>query len=259
MDEKMRPFIETARKRHMRRPPNPGVRIEQEGKQGWKFGSMHRDLEAWEIQIFDAFGTRSQSTVWTFLNQLTLLCYGQPDYGPMGWTPDENEINAAINIISGSRPRNEIEAILVAQMVAIHIMLMKTAARSLRFGECEPNAAATAGKLARTYAIQCDALAKLKGRSGKQRITVRYERHNHNHDHKHIHAEIDGGVSGFEGRPQGPSARVGGVSAIEHEPGPALSGPDAARDGVPMPGNAGADAVSNPRGRARIRRAEGGA
>ena len=214
-------------------------------------------MEAWHVQLIDAFGTRSTSTFWTFIDQLAGLCFGEPDYGPKGWCPDEAELNAAINMVSGTRPRNEMEAALAAQMVAVHLMTMKLSAKALRNTYDEPKTAAAAGKLARTFAMQCETMAKLKGRAGKQRITVKYERHNHHHDHKHIHAEIDGGVSENFGRPHEPTRSAGGVPTIEHEPGPALSGPDATRDALPMPCDKGASAVSNPRRRERVRRPQG--
>ena len=258
-DEKLRPFINQALKRHLRRPPSPAILVEQDKGQNWKFGPHHRDMEAWHVQLFDAFGTRSTSTFWTFIDQLACLCFGEPDYGPKGWCPNEAELNAAINMVSGTRPRNEMEAALAAQMVAVHLMTMQLSARALRNAYGDPKTAAAAGKLARTFAMQCETMAKLKGRAGKQRITVKYERHNHNHQHQHVHAEIAGGVSENFGRPHEPTRPDGGISTIEHEPGPSLSGPDTTRDAMPMPCDKGSNTVPTPRRRERVRRVQGGA
>ncbi len=142
-------------------------------------------------------------------------------------------------------------------MVAVHLMMMALSARTLRNTYGDPRTAAAAGKLARTYAMQCETMARLKGRAGKQRITVKYERHNHNHQHQHVHAEIGGGVSGIMGRPLGPYSDAHGGAALATEVRASLPGPDPERDALPMPGEAGADAVSNPRRRGRVRRAEG--
>ena len=254
MPEALRPFIDRARARHMKRPPNPGVAVEGSESFGWTLGPNHRDRDAWEVQIADAFGTRSASACQVFLDQLSGLCIGS--YGGH-WEPNEQELNAALNMVSGIRPRNEVEAALAVQMVAAHMMMMKLSAQALRNPYGDPRTAALAGKLARTYAMQCETLAKLKGRAGKQKITVKYERHDHRHEHKHLHAETGGEGPIFGGRPQEPSARVGRVSPIEHEPGAALRSPDPARDALPMPGDERAGAVSPSRRRERVRRAEG--
>jgi hypothetical protein len=73
-------FGEQFHGRHVRRTPNPGVVVENAGKQNW--WPTHRDLAAWQVQIFDAIGTRSTAACWTFLNQLA-----EPNYGPNGCAP----------------------------------------------------------------------------------------------------------------------------------------------------------------------------
>ena len=254
LPEAFRPFIDKARARHMKRPPNPGVMVEQANGDNWKFGPVYRDREAWEVQLFDAFGTRSGSACQAFLNQLAALCMGDPNYGPIGWAPNEAELNAALNMVSGIRPRNEAEAALAVQMVAVHMMTMKLSAQVIRNPYADPSTVAVMGRLARTYAMQCETLAKLRGRTGKQKITVKYERHNHRHEHKHLHAETGGEGPNFGGRPHEPSERVGRVAVIEHERGAALHVPDTARDALPMPGDDGAGAVSPTRRRARVPR-----
>ena len=254
-NESLRPFVEKATKRHFRRPPNPGIVVEPGEGQSWTYGPHHQDRDAWEVQLFDAFGTRSVSALRCFLDHLSALCMGDGNYGPKGWQPNETQINFAINFVSGVRPRNEMEAALAAQMCAVHFIQMELAAQVMRNPYGDGRTASAVGKLARTYAMQCDAMAKLKGRGGKQRITVKYERHNHNH--QHVHAEIGGGVSDFVGRPQGPTDCVGRVSALEHEPCPALSGPDAARDALPEPCHKGARTLQNPRRRERVGRPDG--
>ena len=256
MPETLRPFIDTARARHMKRPPNPGVVVEGSESAGLSFAANHRDREAWEVQIADSFGTRSGSVCETFLDQLAELCI---DYRGNTWRPNEQELNAALNIVSGVRPRNEVQAALAAQMVAVHMMTMKLFARALQNPYGDPRTAAVAGKLARTYSMQCETMAKLQGRTGKQKITVKYERHDHRHEHKHLHTETGGEGSSFGGRAQEPIVCAGDVSLIEHEPLTALRSPDPAGDALPVPGDDGAGAVSPPRRRARVRRAKGGA
>lgn len=256
MDESLWPFINKARRRHEKRPPNPGVKIEDAGRQRWRFGATHGDFEAWELQVYDAFGTRSEAACHTFLSQLAALCMGEPDYGPIGWTPDEMELNAALNMVSGIRPRNEMEAALAAQMVAVHLMTMRVSAQAMKWGQADERSMATAGRLARTFAQQAEAMAKLKGRTGKQKISVRYERHNHQHEHKHLHAG-DGGGSDFGGRPHESNRRADRVATMEHETCGAMPSPHAPENGVPVPRHARARAVPNPRGRNGVGGTEG--
>lgn len=66
----LRLFIGQARKRQKQRPASPGVVIEQ-APDRYSLKSPHRDLDAWEVQTCVAFGTRSDLTFSTFLDQLT--------------------------------------------------------------------------------------------------------------------------------------------------------------------------------------------
>jgi len=246
----LRPFIEASRKRIEQRPASPGVDLER-GADGYRWNSPHRDLDAWYVQICDAFGTRSHSTVAVFLDQLADLCPAVRDENG-DRMPNEVYLNAALNIVNGVRPRNEIEAALAAQMVAVHFMQMKASADALRLSYVDHRTTGVAGKLARTFAMQCDTLAKLKGKTGRQHITVRSDRHYH--DHRHLHAEGPGGGIENGGRPHRPCARAGNGSPVEVEGRPALSGPDAARDALPVPGDERPKAVSHPRRRERVGR-----
>ncbi len=99
-----------------------------------------------------------------------------------------------LNMVSSIKPRNEMEAALAAQMVAVHMMTMSVAERCLRVYNCaDPHLAAVASKLARTFAMQTDALAKLRGRkTSRQKITVSYEKHEHQHVHVHRGEEENG-------------------------------------------------------------------
>jgi hypothetical protein len=81
----------------------------------------------------------------------------------------------AFSVIEGIKPRDEIEAMLAAQMAAVHVATM-TFARRLNRVETIPqqdSAEKTFNKLARTFAMQMDALKKYRS-SGEQRITVQH-------------------------------------------------------------------------------------
>lgn len=266
MSEAIRPFVDKARERHMRRPPTPGVRVTGGKPEGWAPTSPHRDLDAWEIQIAEAFGTRSESAYRTFLGQLAQLCSPAAADLMAPWSPNERELNAALAIVSGMKPKNEMQAAQAAQIVAIHLLTMQTASKALQAGWTDHRTIAVAAALARTFTAQIDTMAKLKGRTGRQKISVKVERHIHHHEHQHLHTDREGGGSEFGGRPQTPATRVlsrkGAVPALEPDQRPALSGPDPERDAVPGPCGEGPskvqasrvlEGVGRPAGRAERR------
>lgn len=188
-----RPAIEEARKRHLARPLNPGVVVDY-GKAGYRLSAPHRDQEAWEVQILDAFGTRSVSAARVFLDQLAAIC--RPATNAAGqWAPNQVDLNAMVAMVNSVRPRNEIEAALAAQMAAMHILTARVLAEAASVeGWVSPDKAALASKLVRTFAQQCDTLNRLKGRVGRQSIKVKYERH----EHQHVH--VEGGASEILGQ-----------------------------------------------------------
>jgi hypothetical protein len=263
----MKSAAAAARERHKKRHTQAGVvvEIEKAEHKSFRLVSPHRDLDTWEAMICDAVGTRSVATGYTFLYNLAALCdqiwHPNEDGNGGERVPDETQLNMILNMVGSIKPRNEMEAALAAQMVAVHMMTMRTAeaALSTTWGT-SPQFAATAGKLARTFAILTDTLNKGRGkqRSSKQTITVRQEKHVHHHQHVHM----AGGGAENRGQPFEPSdSRNGGnnpgSALVEHESRPALPGQDAPGNGVPMPSEQGEEAVPSPRRGKRIRRAEG--
>jgi len=196
----LEPLAKSARKRHAKRHAHPGVAIEIEKvtEHGYRLASPHSDTEAWQAMVCDALGTRSEATALTFLYGLTKLCEQNwhPDdkNGGGEWVPDECELNMILNMVSGIKPKNEMQAALAAQMVAVHMMAMKVSAKCLTTYQCaDSRMLAVASKLARTFAIQTETLAKLQGRrTTRQKITVRYEKHEHKHVHMHRGVEENG-------------------------------------------------------------------
>ena len=215
MPETHRAFVAKVRKRVLKRRPSAMIEVDEVNGNPC-MAPAHSDRAAWELQLLDAFGTRSPAVAKVFLDQLSRLCRPNPvDGQPM---LREDELNAMVSIVSGVRPTNEIQAALAAQMVAIHLLTMRAAVHALRNEEwLNPAMAAVTGKLARTFSQQCEALARLKGKVGKQTIKVQYERH----DHQHVH--VGEGVAEIGGQALAPSRLPLG----EHGTGPALPSPHA--------------------------------
>ncbi|MCZ8369463.1 MAG: hypothetical protein O9293_05760 [Porphyrobacter sp.] len=196
----------------------------------------HNDPRLWTLQLADAFGTRSQAVIATFMRQLEALC--GPDHWDeeaKQWRLDEKLFSAAIGIVNSVKPRNEMEAALAAQMVAIHLLTMKASAMALRY-ECDTRTAATAAKLARAFTEQLEALKRLRqrGRTAKQSINVRKELHQHIHYHR------------GEGESDGQPHERGASPADER---PSLPSPQPGGEPVPLPRDDGQEAVQAPRRR----------
>lgn len=192
---------EADKRAHARSYP-PGIMLEPAGFDDEHWTSPHNDDSLWTLQLADAFGTRSRSVISTFLSQLEALC-GQSHWDDEAkqWRLDENQFNAALALVNNVKPRNEMEAALAAQMVAIHLLTMKVTAFAIKH-EYDTRTASAAAKLARTFTLQMDALQSLRGKksTAHQSITVRKELHQHVHYHR--------GEDESEGQPHEPPATI---------------------------------------------------
>ncbi|MCH8616540.1 hypothetical protein LZ016_10565 [Sphingomonas sp. SM33] len=238
--------------RLMKRPATPEIEIGQTDG-SWEFQSPYHieDHDDWEALLFDAFATRSAPAFHAFTTQLSHLCSTEWRGDQQTWNPVQWELRAAIQIVRSLRPRNEAEACLAAQMVAVHLMQLKLSAQALNNGYPEPRSCAIAGKLARTYAMQLETMARLKGKGTRQRITVR-KTSTHEHRHIDLHqGDIENGD-----QPHGPrGAQAAEIKAVSQpESCAALLSPHASGHALPMPSDHGKNAVSSSR---RSRRSGG--
>ena len=110
---------------------------------------------------------------------------------------DEHEYSAVIALVNTIKPRDEMEAALALQMVAIHLLTMKTTAKAIR-DQYDTRTAGVAGKLARAFTVQMEALRanRTKRTTARQSIKVRKE----THQHIHYHRGDDGNGSQAQGR-----------------------------------------------------------
>ena len=212
--------------RALKRPLSPGVMFEQTEEDGCALTSPHSDLALWELLVKDAFGTRSSSIAMTFLDQLMRLVPDAWDENAACSMPHETELNAALAMVVDLCPRNVAEAALAAQMVAVHWMQMRLSAQALNRGNrILEKDAALAGKMARTYALQIEALTMLQGKqkTARQSIRVRKELHQHVHYHD---------ARGTTQNDRQPHARV--TSTPDRRP--ALPSPDSGGESLPLTG-----------------------
>jgi hypothetical protein len=88
---------------------------------------------------------------------------------------DEEGLNFMLSVIKGGKPKDQFEAMLAAQMAAIHTATM-TFARRLAHVETiaqQDSAERALNKLARTYAMQMEALKRYRT-GGEQKVTVQH-------------------------------------------------------------------------------------
>jgi len=155
-------------------------------------------------RLADAFGTRSRQFVYSMLNGLgkatedhSLDC----DFSP--GSPNQLKFNAALAVIDGVRPQDEIEAMLAAHMAVTNIVLLELVARtrgSIAGHRYEGDGIKRldvlgnlTNKFMRTYTMQVEALTR-KRCKGEQNIKVK---------HVHVYAggqAIVGNVSHRGGR-----------------------------------------------------------
>jgi hypothetical protein len=89
--------------------------------------------------------------------------------------PDESAINFLLSVIKGAKPKDQFEAMLAAQMAAIHTATMTFARRlaNVETIQQQDSAERALNKLARTFAMQMEALKRYRT-GGEQKVTVQH-------------------------------------------------------------------------------------
>jgi hypothetical protein len=131
----------------------------------------HSDGQGWRTRLEDALGTASPAFVDAELVRLMTV------FSDRAGTIDTRAVNAALAVIDGLKPQNEIEAMLAAQIAVTHGLTMKFSAR-LYSGATETipqqdSAALTLSRLQRAFTTQMDALSNMR-RGGRQKVVVEH-------------------------------------------------------------------------------------
>jgi hypothetical protein len=128
----------------------------------------HPDPALGSILLMKAIG----STDGDFLHGLTKQLVNAGTQGPKA---DEDGTNFMLAVVKGIEPKDQVEAMLAAQMAAVHMASM-TFARRLAHVEIVPqqdSASNAFNKLARTFAAQVEALKRYRS-GGEQKMTVQH-------------------------------------------------------------------------------------
>ena len=180
------------------------MHIEDRGKAGSVVYPAHSDDEGHDYRLADAFGTRSRQFVYSMLKGLGNATEDHSlDYDFSPGSPNQLAFNAALAVIDGVRPKDEIEAMLAAHMAVTNIVLFELVARTrgaVAGHRYEGNGIKRLDvlgnlttKFMRTYTMQVEALTR-KRRKGEQNIRVK---------HVHVYAggqAVVGSVSHRGGR-----------------------------------------------------------
>jgi hypothetical protein len=148
-------------------PRAPRIKLTTDGRV-CKFRPDHPDTLVGIRLLMEALGTADYSFGIGLISQLI-------NAGSRGSDNDENDVNFMLSVVKGIKPRDHLEAMLAAQMAAIHMATM-TFARQLAHVENIPqqdSAERALNKLARTYAAQMEALKRYRT-GGEQKVTVQH-------------------------------------------------------------------------------------
>jgi hypothetical protein len=126
----------------------------------------HPDPELGEQLMAEALGVADRDAMHGMLRQLVKASVN-------GQKPDPANLAFMIAMIESIKPRDAVEAMLVAQMVAVHVMAMRCAHHLANADDIarQDSAARALTRLARTFPAQMEALTRYRN-TGEPAITV---------------------------------------------------------------------------------------
>src|SRR6266702_2116186 len=130
------------------------------------FSIEHPDPELGERLMADALGVADRDAMHGILRQLVKASVS-------GEKPDEVNLAFMISMVKSIKPRDAVEAMLVAQMVSVHVMAMRCAYHLANAEDIarQDSAGRALGRLARTFPAQIEALNRYRN-NGAPAITV---------------------------------------------------------------------------------------
>jgi hypothetical protein len=154
--------------RRQRRKPAPRVKVQTTGHREAAISLDHADQATGGTLLMEAIGTADFDFVDGLLSQLV-------NAGEQKGVANEKDLNFLLSVVKGIEPRDQVEAMLAAQMAATHTAIM-TFARRLNKVENIPqqdSAERAYNKLARTFASQVEALKRYRS-AGEQTVRVEH-------------------------------------------------------------------------------------
>jgi hypothetical protein len=210
-----------------RKKQAPRLKVVVTGKDAAKTEVDHPDSAIGMVALMRALGTTDFDFYSGLISQLLNASREKE--------ASESGTNFMLSVIKGIEPRDQIEAMLAAQMAAVHMASM-TFARRLAHVETisqQDSASNAFNKLTRTFAAQMSALKEYRSK-GEQKMTV-----------QHVHV-AEGGQA-IVGNVNAPTEGVGARKKTEVQPhalayAPGVEMPrqiEAEREAVPVAGGTG--------------------
>lgn len=148
-------------------PPAPRIKVKEENEKP-AIGLDHPDEELAYRLLMESLGTTSFNFVSGLLSQLA-------NAGSKGREIDESELNFMLSVIQDIKPKDQLEAMLAAQMAGIHMTTMTFVRRLAHVDSIQQqdSAGALLAKLTRTFATQMETLKRYRT-GGEQKVTVQH-------------------------------------------------------------------------------------
>jgi hypothetical protein len=148
-------------------PAAPRMKVINDKKEP-TIGPDHPDRPLAYALLEEALGTVSVDFTNGLLSQLA-------NAGSHGRQIDEGALNFMLSVVTGIKPKDQLEAMLAAQMAVIHTATMTFARRlaNVETIERQDSAERALNKLARTFAMQMEALKRYRT-GGEQKVTVQH-------------------------------------------------------------------------------------
>jgi len=139
----------------------PRVKLSSHG-----FAIDHPDSELGEQLMADALGVADRDAMHGILRQLVRASVN-------GRKPDAVNLSFMIAMVKSIKPWDSVEAMLVAQMVSVHVMAMRCAHHLASAEDIaqQDSSGRALGRLARTFPVQMEALNRYRN-NGEPAITV---------------------------------------------------------------------------------------
>ena len=153
--------------RKKEKPLAPRMKVSEKGGVT-QIAPDHPDAGIGHLVLMEALGTSEPDFIDGLLGQLA-------NVGTQGRVIDERGVNFMLAMVKGVEPKDQVEAMLAAQMAAVHNATM-TFARRLAHVDNIPqqdSAERAFNKLARTFAAQMEALKRYRT-GGEQTVRVEH-------------------------------------------------------------------------------------
>ncbi len=245
-------IIDQAIQRNRARPTRLGSKLSSTDG-GMTLSPDFGSKTSYSFRQLDAFGTTSYAFAGHSIGWLAAIARKKGES-----LPDQQEMNAALAVVSGFQPENELEAMLLMQMYAAHGASAEMMVRMRQASTVEEtqNYGAMGTKMMRTFIAQVEALNKIR-KGGEQTVRV---------EHVHVyprgqaivgavtqHSQGGGGTQENLGQPHGPID----PKALAFAPGAPVWREEPGREALPVTSDEGEDTVPVPRRSQGKRRSKG--